>query len=507
MGSKALWGVVWALTALTATALAGPSSALASPVTAPSSSPVLSASPAPLASPSAGAGSVTVDGVPFSFNADPFQIRELPLTQRPFSASSVTPREDAGIHDPQGVRMRVAHGRMYDFPRGQASYGLDNLNSYRITSDTFYLDRALAQAERLLSYHDVGGDAWYYPNYPSRSRHGRPGEFITAPYYSALPEGRILLFFSRLAEMTGEAKWREAADRTFAAFLRPGPRSDGPFILDIDTDGYYWLQEWPWPGLEPDCTLNGHNSSLFGLFEYYMVTRDERAAALFRAAVTTVSHYLPQFRRKEWISCYCLAHRGASANYHGMHCGQLLELYKMTGATVFAQAADDFTTDYPKPAVEGALRVEPGAYHAVKVDGTGKVIARRDVRVRRTATWSTTRRERLYPRSAIYLRAESGKAAGWWLPERSGKVYLQGIAEQHGYEPSRTVTIAAGQTLTVVRYDDQAKVIGQTVVDSLDGLTLQVDRRAVVNGLDRVRVSEGDLDGYWLPLRAGVRLD
>jgi len=28
----------------------------------------------------------------------------------------------------------------------------------------------------------------------------------------------------------------------------------------------------------------------------------------------------------------------------------------------------------------------------------------------------------------------------------------------------------------------------------------------VVNGLDRVRVSEGEPDGYWLRLRRGVRL-
>ena len=196
--------------------------------------------------------------------------------------------------------------------------------------------------------------------------------------------------------MTGLPKWREAADRTFAAFLRPGPCS-GPFILNIDKDGYYWLQEWPWPNLVPDCTLNGHNSSLFGLFEYYMVTRDQRAKALFQAAVTTVRHYLPRFRRDGWISCYCLAHRGANANYHNMHVGQLLELYKMTGATVFAQAADRFSNDYPKPDVEGSLRVEPGTYNAVRVDATGAVIARRAVRVRRAVSWRTTRRERLYP--------------------------------------------------------------------------------------------------------------
>ena len=83
--------------------------------------------------------------------------------------------------------------------------------------------------------------------------------------------------------MTGLPKWRDAADHTFRAFLRPGPRS-GPYILDVDSAGYYWLQEWPFAGMQPDDTLNGHNTSSYGIYEYYLVTHDARAKALFRAA-------------------------------------------------------------------------------------------------------------------------------------------------------------------------------------------------------------------------------
>ena len=43
-------------------------------------------------------------------------------------------------------------------------------------------------------------------------------------------------------------------------------------------------------------------------------------------------------------------------------------------------------------------------------------------------------------------------------------------------------------------------------MDSGAGLDLTVDRRAVINGDERVRVSDGELAGYWLQLRAGVRL-
>lgn len=453
------------------------------------------------------AGATVSASIPFRFNAARFNVRELSLTQRLFSGSRVVPRADTGVHDAHGVRMRIVRGEMYDFPRGQASYGLDNLNSYRLTGDDFYLDRCLDQARRLVDTHVAGGDGWYYPNRPSRDRHGISGEPIKAPYYSALPQGRILLFFSRLALLTGEARWRAAADHTFAAFLRPGPRRDGPFIVNVDASGYYWLQEWPWwPGLVPDCTLNGHDSSLFGLFEYYMITRDVRARELFRGAVTTVRHYLPQFRRSGWISNYCLAHRGMIANYHRIHVGQLLTLYDMTGATVFARAADDFQNDYPAPAVTGVLVVQPGTYPALRFGTGDRVVARSTMRVRRAMSWSGNLRQRHLGRSAIYLRVAHGRLAGWWLAERSGRVYLRGVAAQLVYRPTRSLVVAAGEACTALDVDAQGTVRGRMRVVSGDGLTVAVGRRAVINGVSRVRVRGGDLDGYWLPLRRGFRL-
>ena len=497
------WGFIGLLTAIALAAAAGGAGLARAASPGPEGSPV-QASPAAVASPSA-LPPLGVDGIPFRFKADPFTLRDLDIAERPGSSSHVVPKADNGIHDAHGVRMRRLHGKLYDFPRGQSSYGIANLNSYLVTDDQFYLDRALTQADRLVAYHKDADGAWYFPTYPSRSRHGRTGEYIQAPYYSALPEGRILQFFSRLAEATGLPKWRSAADHTFLAFLRAGPRS-GPYILDVDSGGHYWLQEWPWPGMQPDDTLNGHITSSYGLYEYYQVTRDQRAKALFRGAVTTVSHYLPSFRRRGWISCYCLLHRATNANYHGMHIGQLLMLYHVTGAPVFARAADAFMSDYPRPHVRGSLRVEPGTYQAVQVSSGGVVTGRRTVTVKRATTWRTSVRKRLWQRSPIFLRAGSGPAAGWWIPERAGRAYLLGIAEQHGYAPTRRLTVAAGNALTALMFDELGRVTARLRVDAGDGLRLSADARAVVNGDACVRVSDGELKGYWVQLRDGVRL-
>lgn len=453
----------------------------------------------------AGVSSPAAAGVPFSFKASPFDVRDLGVRGRPYCGPRVLPRDDPGIHDTYGVRMRRVGGRLYDFPRGQATYGLLNLSSYLTTHDQFFLDRAVAQAERLCETRVVAGDAWYYPNAPSKHRHGTPGELIAAPYYSALAQGRVLMFFSRLAEVTGLSVWREAADRTFASFLRPGPCS-GPYVVNVDAHGYYWLQEWPWPHMQPDCTFNGHNSAAFGLYEYCHLTGDAQAIELFRGAVTTSAHYAGVFRRPGWISIYCLAHKAVSPYYHAYHVAQLLSLYRMTGAPVFARYADSFSADYPKPGVRGVLTIRSGRYTALRFSSQGLVVARRTIVVRRAVTTRVTRRQRQTKGGDVYLRVAARPCAGWWLAERPDRVFAQGAVVVLKYEPARELALAGGRSYAAVRLDERGIVVARVAVRADQPLTLSAGSSAIVEGAPSVRLSGGELGGYWVRLGRGARL-
>lgn len=444
--------------------------------------------------------------LPFAVVTKPYGVRDLTIRQRPHSGWSVLPRKDSGVHDSRGVRMRLVRGKLYDFPRGQATYGLLNLGSYLVSEDTFYLDRALAQARRLVRTRVEAGEAWYYPNYPSKHRHGLGSEPIAAPYYSSLAQGRVLMFFSRLAEVTGRDRWRDAADHTFASFLRPGPRR-GPYAVRIDRRGYYWLEEWPWPDMPPDRTFNGHNSAAFGLYEYHHLTGDARALELFRAAAATAQRYAGAFRRPDWISRYCLAHGGANPFYHGLHVGQLLKLYTMTGATGFARLADRFEDDYPKPRVRGTIRITPGTYAALRFDAAGRVVERHTVAVRRTVSARVTRRQRQPGRAPAFFQIASGPWSGFWLAERPGRVYLPGVIVRHRYNPDRTLRLEAGRTHTAVKVDAQGATLDRAVVRAEETLVMSVDQRATVNGSLRARLSEGDLKGYWVRLSDSALLD
>jgi hypothetical protein len=439
----------------------------------------------------------------FSFVAKSYEVRELDPSDKPYGQPVAIPRQDDSPHDSEGVRMRLVRGQMYDFPRGQATYGLRNLGAYLATGDSFFLDRALAQARRLRDTRVVVDGAWYYPNAPSKGRHGIGTEPIIAPYYGALAQGRVLHFLCRLAAETGDATWQEAADHTFLSFLRPGPRA-GPYVVNVDARHYYWLQEWPWEGLRPDYTFNGHNSAVYGLYEYYLLTHDARALALFRGAATTTEHYAAVFRQPGWVSYYCLEHRWENTRYHRLHTKQLLVLYRMTGAVAFARASDAFEDDYPNPKVDGDLRILPGTYTALRFDAADRVIASRTVVVRHTLTMPVKLRQRHRGRGIFFLMT-GGPAPGFWIEERHDHVYLPGVIVRHTYDPNRSVRLAAG-AYSAAQFDDAGRVVDRLQLAVDDPIIVAANQRATVNGSLRVRLCEGDLTGYWVRLGTGVRL-
>ena len=440
------------------------------------------------------AGAATAaNGVPFSFRTIPYALRDLPQSQRQFYGSGALSRVDNGVHDDQGVRMRRVGGVLYDFPRGQATYGLLNLSAYRVTHDDFFLQRALAQAQRLVSNRVVSGDAWFCPNPNHYYRHGLHNEPLSPPWYSALSQGRALLFFSRLAQVTGDQEWRDVADHLFAAFLIKGPTS-GPYVTMVDSHGYYWLQEWPWAGMKPDDTYNGHNSAAFGIFEYWAVTKDPRAQALFRGAAATTQHYASAFRQPGWMSHYCLAHRIVNPLYHNIHVHQLLGLYSMTGAVAFARDADLWEADYPYPATAGTLRVTPGRYTVVRFGSSGAQTGSRTVTVARTLACHAAARQRFRARG-IYIRATSGPFSGFWIEEAPGHAYLTGAVVPLDYDPARQLTLAAGRAYTALQLGDSGAVVARTTLPAGAATTLLVNRGAVVNGSPSVRIADGRAQG------------
>jgi len=277
-----------------------------------------------------------------------FGARMVGLGQLVYTTATPIPRVDSLPHDRHGVRMYLSGGRLYNYPGGQARYGLQNLNTYRLTGDAFYLHRAAAQAQRLLDTHISVGGAWFYPLRFTRYRHSKTnnGELMRNPWYGGMAQGQGLSLMVSMYEVTGEKRYLSAAKATLNSFLRKGPAT-GPWVVTLDGAQRLWIQEWP--RLPLDYTYNGHMIATFGLFDYYRVTKDTTSLLLFRAAASAALDYAPKFRRPGGISRYCLLHGTPNAKYHGVHIACLRHLADYTGEEAFRSWAEVYLEDYSGP--------------------------------------------------------------------------------------------------------------------------------------------------------------
>ena len=73
------------------------------------------------------------------------------------------PLTDHGVHDTHGTRMYLHDGKQYDHPVAQAQYGLHLMESFRLTGNPQYLNRAKKQARRLVERRVPHAGGWFYP--------------------------------------------------------------------------------------------------------------------------------------------------------------------------------------------------------------------------------------------------------------------------------------------------------------------------------------------------------
>lgn len=447
-------------------------------------------------------GSVAWHGLPFRFTREGYGARELSGTQRPFRTGKVTPRVDRGIHDSHGVRMVVIAGRQYDHPNFQANYGLENLESYELTGDRFYLDRALAQARRLRDRRVVSGGAWFHPYDFDFTLHRNSAEKMRGPWYSGLAQGKVLAFFSELARVTGKARWRKAADCTFDSFLQPSD-ARAPWVTLVDRNRLLWLVEYPYGTPEQaDRVFNGHLSAVFGLWDYYQLTRDRRALTMYDGAVTTIHRYRASLRVRGGSSIYCLTHHSvASSGYHRMHSRQLVQLSLMTRRSEFAHLAEAMVGDSPYP-ILGRPRVvdlAAGRHVGYRYDAaTGRVTGTRTVTLKQATTATTVRRMRLRGRGIYYRMGTGSPLVGMWLPEQAGLSMIRGVMSPVDFRTDRRAELVAGRTYTGLKYDGTGNRTATVEVTARTNAAVTYDAAAWIRGVPHLRISSGRLGGYWV---------
>jgi hypothetical protein len=435
-----------------------------------------------------------------------FVPRDVPAAARPYNDAPSLTRLPTGRVDGTGVRVyanaRITGGHAMNHPVLQAQYGLQLLNTYRLTSDARYLTMATRQAQRLVDTHVDSRGAWWFP-YPFDFPLSSGLNYVMrAPWYSAMAQGQAMSLFARLAGATGDPQWRQAADHAFAS-LQLGYSATEPWATWRDGNGMLWLEEYPGRTMSTSGrVLNGHMFATYGVWDYWRTTRSAAAAALFDTALQTVRRYvLTGFRNPGWASSYGLRGDVPAEKYHAIHINQLLHMHALTGDQSFAAMAETLHRDFSAPDQRATIRFAPGAHTGVRFAGTssGAVTARRTTLLSRSSEAPIDQRRRIGGQPGYWYRVTAGILAGYWVQEVPLVCATPGPVSAVPYIGTRSVRMRSGTWSAYTATRARSIRLGRTS-------SAPVSAIGWINGRAAVSVAAGALRGYWLPLTAKASL-
>lgn len=446
----------------------------------------------------------------------------LPWRDRPTTWANISPSTGPYRLGPDGAYLYYPNGGTtgFDHPVGQAQFGLGCITSYRTETDparrALFLERARAQAERLIAQHVESRGAWWFPYTFPFTHAVHSGVDYDAPWYSGMAQGEVISLFVQLAQLDevgaeDKAAYMAAAHGAFASLLLID--EGDPWVCNIDTDGSFWIQEYP--GAEHgqgDFTYNGMIFAMFGLYDYWSATGSQAAADLYDACATTIAAQFPELRNIRWHSFYCGTHRVPAPTYHQHHINLLLQLHWQTGSPDFAWQTERLVDDFPAPATAGTIAFESGSHILYQFDTAENgawVSTKADVELdtmsvtfaQDTAAPASMRR-RIQGRGIYYL-ISTGPYAGWWVGENWAKAYLRGAHLPTLYRPGRTVTFPGGSVpVDTYKVAADGTVLNVKTVSFAAPSNAPADRRAIVNGRPCFQITAGGLTGYWVPASA-----
>lgn len=249
------------------------------------------------------------------------------------------------LHDDNGVPLFNRRGKITYHPVSMIQQSLALIDVYNSTKDLKHLNRVKLIAKKLEDL-SLTIDSSLFVSYSfDFSLHGSKEDTLYAPWNSGMAQGELLSLFVRLYEITNEKHYLETSKKIFNSFnLSHHNKIGKPWVSCVDEDKYLWLEEYP--ENPPAYTLNGMMFAMFGIYDFYRVTKSPEAEKIFRGTLQTIKDNVHKFRTVGGISHYCLRHHNVmSIKYHHTHIYQLKHLYDMTGDDFFLEMSNNFIND------------------------------------------------------------------------------------------------------------------------------------------------------------------
>jgi tetratricopeptide (TPR) repeat protein len=283
----------------------------------------------------------------------------LPITNDAYASKKKTTNTDASpssIPDKKGVMMYDyggKTGKVYNplvVSQGGQKYYQNYMNDntdeksreYFINTANWLVKHAKEKETNGIDY-----SLWTY-NFPWPFYEG-----LNPPYSSALAQSAGIDILILAHNMTGDEKYKDAADKAFGSFLvdydkggvttMEGNKEDDSVESGSSNngDGSMFLQEIAKPGYPKTYILNGHIFSLIDLWNYYQYTHDGKAETVFNKGLNYLKDNLWKYDKDIW-SYYDQVGNLASNGYQKIHTEQLAKLYEITGEPILKSYSDKF---------------------------------------------------------------------------------------------------------------------------------------------------------------------
>ena len=219
-----------------------------------------------------------------------------------------------GLVDCKGIPLvELLDGRTVYFPTTIIQKGLGHWDIFLKSNDS----------EQLKCFYDVC--SWAIENqdkvggWPTREAMGLDNEYN----YSAMPQGEGVSLLVRAWHKTGNSVYIDAAKAAFNLMTKSVEDGGTAFY---DGDSVYFEE---YPSYIRNTVLNGWIFALFGIYDYWIATKDEYAKDIFYKSINTLDKKIYEYDARYW-SYYDKRGAIASPFYHNLHISQLQALYDVT---------------------------------------------------------------------------------------------------------------------------------------------------------------------------------
>jgi heparosan-N-sulfate-glucuronate 5-epimerase len=246
-----------------------------------------------------------------------------------------------GPYDASGIPLLNYHGNIglqYN-PIAISQWGLGNFNLFLRSKDEARKRKCVIAADWLVDHlekNSSGVSVWnHYFDWEYRT-------LLKAPWYSGLAQGQGISLLVRVWQATGKRDYLEAATSAFASFSKSVQEGG---VCFTDERGDLWFEEYIVS--PPTHILNGFVWAAWGVYDFFLATKDGVARYLFDRVTDTLRKNLDRYDLGFW-SLYeqsgTFLPMVASPFYHQLHVAQLRVMHRLTGDNMFSQIADRWET-------------------------------------------------------------------------------------------------------------------------------------------------------------------